>query len=78
MDQMGDDAGMRSMAGIAPVNGDSAPDETVAGYGPDVAFTFDFPTTGHYAIWVQVERHYHVLTVPLALEVIAAPPGPPK
>ncbi|WP_345496330.1 GumC domain-containing protein [Nocardia callitridis] len=60
---------------MPPVNGDSAPDETVAAYGPDVSFTYTFPTEGQYRLWIQVERNYRILTVPLVLEVGAAPGG---
>jgi hypothetical protein len=64
--------GMGGMIGVAPVNGDSAPDETVAAYGPDVPFTFTFPIAGRYRLWIQVERAYTVLTVLAVLDVTAA------
>jgi hypothetical protein len=64
--------GMGAMVGMAPVNGDSAPDETVAAYGPDVPFTFTFPVAGEYRLWIQVEREYTVLTVPVVLDVAVA------
>jgi hypothetical protein len=54
---------------MLPVNGDSAPDETVAAYGPAVPFTYTFPTAGHYRIWIQVERDYTVLTLPIVLDI---------
>jgi hypothetical protein len=60
------------MVGMAPVNGDSAPDETVAAYGPGVPFTYAFPVAGRYRLWIQVERRYVVLTVPVVLDVAAA------
>ena len=60
------------MVGMAPVNGDSAPDETVAAYGPDVPFTYTFPVAGQYRLWIQVERHYTVLTVPVVVDVAAS------
>ena len=59
---------------MLPVNGDSAPDETVAAYGPAVPFTFTFPGPGEYRVWIQVERNYTVLTIPVVLDV-AAPGG---
>ncbi|MEV6609980.1 hypothetical protein [Kutzneria sp. NPDC051319] len=61
-----------SMGGLMPVNGDSAPDETVAAYGPDVAFTYTFPLAGDYQAWIQVERDYRVETIPLTIHVGAA------
>jgi hypothetical protein len=67
------DLGMGGMVGMAPVNGDSPPDETVAAYGPDVPFTFTFPLAGQYRLWIQAERHNTVLTVPVVLDVAAAP-----
>jgi hypothetical protein len=60
---------MAGMIGVAPVNGDSPPDETVAAYGPDVPFTFTFPIAGRYRLWIQAERAYTVLTVPVVLDV---------
>jgi hypothetical protein len=69
----GSDSG-GGMVGMTPVNGDSAPDETVAAYGPDVPFTYTFPTPGRYRLWSQVELRYAVLTVPLVIDV-AAPSG---
>jgi hypothetical protein len=67
-------SGMSGMI-VAPVNGDSASDETVAAYGPDVPFTFTFPIAGQYRLWIQVERNYTVLTVPVVLDVAAPVQG---
>ncbi|GAA2816558.1 hypothetical protein [Kribbella solani] len=47
------------------------PDETVAGFGPEVRFTTTFPYPGRYYLWVQVERDYAVLTIPVVLDVPA-------
>jgi hypothetical protein len=58
-----------SMAGLMPVNGDSAADETVAAYGPSISFTFTFGSPGRYLLWIQAERDYRILTVPAVLEV---------
>ncbi|WP_433663844.1 hypothetical protein ACQPW1_18075 [Nocardia sp. CA-128927] len=74
MSGMHDMQGMGAAVGrgvmlMPPVNGESPPDETVAAYGPDVPFTFTFPVSGRYRLWIQVERNYTVLTVPLVLEV---------
>lgn len=57
---------------MAPTNGDSAPDETVAAYGPTIAYTFVFPEPGVYRVWIQFARDFAVVTVPLALHVSAA------
>ncbi|WP_328617161.1 hypothetical protein OHS18_13000 [Amycolatopsis sp. NBC_00355] len=65
------------MAGLPPINGDSAPDETVAAYGPDVPFTYTFPVPGRYRLWIQVERRYTVLTVPVVLDVAPEPQETP-
>ncbi|WP_326567878.1 hypothetical protein VSH64_39660 [Amycolatopsis rhabdoformis] len=51
------------------------PDETVNAYGPDVPFTYTFATPGRYRLWLQAERGWSVLTVPVALDVPAAPGG---
>ena len=67
------DAAMSGMIGVALVNGDSPPDETVAAYGPDVPFTFTFPIAGQYRLWIQAERQNTILTVPVVLDVTAAP-----
>jgi hypothetical protein len=67
-------SGMSGML-VPPVNGDSAPDETVAAYGPDVPFTFTFPVAGQYRLWIQAERDYTVLTVPVVLDVAASDQG---
>ncbi|WP_324192420.1 hypothetical protein [Nocardia transvalensis] len=63
---------------MQPVNGESAPDETVAAYGPEVPFTYTFPKPGRYRLWIQAERNYTVLTVPIVLDVAPAstPPIP--
>jgi hypothetical protein len=61
---------MSAMIRMSPVNGDSAPDETVASYGPDVPFTFTFPVAGQYRLWVQVERDYTLLTIPVVIDVV--------
>ncbi|HEV7420669.1 MAG TPA: hypothetical protein VGO30_12585 [Mycobacterium sp.] len=66
----GVDNPMDAMMAMNPVNGDSAPDETVAGYGPDVPFTFTFPAAGQYRLWVQVERDYTLLTIPVVIDVV--------
>ena len=62
---------MSGMGGLMPVNGDSAVDETVAAYGPDISFTFTFPEPGTYRIWLQAERNFTVLTVPAVLRITA-------
>ncbi|UFS95887.1 hypothetical protein [Nocardia huaxiensis] len=54
-----------------PAPGSQPPDESVAVYGPDVAFTHTFPLPGRYLVWAQAERGYAVLTVPATVEVTA-------
>jgi hypothetical protein len=66
----GADNPMDAMMAMNPLNGDSAPDETVAGYGPEVPFTFTFPAAGQYRLWVQVERDYTLLTIPVVIDVV--------
>jgi hypothetical protein len=48
------------------------PDESVAAFGPDVRFTYTFPLPGRYLAWVQVERDYSIVTVPMVVDVPAA------
>ncbi|MFI6996885.1 hypothetical protein [Nocardia sp. NPDC050175] len=69
MDAAGSGRGVMLMP---PVNGESPPDETVAAFGPDVPFTFTFPVAGRYRLWIQVERNYTLLTVPVVLDVAGA------
>ena len=63
---------MPEMAGLMPVNGDNAADETVAAYGPSLSFTYTFSQPGRYRIWIQAERDYRILTIPAVLDVRAA------
>ena len=62
-------SGMTGMGGLMPVNGDSAVDETVAAYGPDISFTYTFPAPGRYLLWLQAERDFRVLTVPAVIDI---------
>nr|WP_237088165.1 hypothetical protein [Nocardia seriolae] len=57
-----------------PTLGAQPPDETVAAYGPKVAFTFTFPQPGRYLVWAQAERGYSVMTVPAMVDVRAGAP----
>ncbi|MEC3918321.1 hypothetical protein [Nocardia sp. CDC160] len=57
-----------------PALGAQPPDETVAAYGPNVAFTFTFPQPGRYLVWAQAERGYSVMTVPATVDVRAGGP----
>ncbi|AYF79396.1 hypothetical protein D7D52_26125 [Nocardia yunnanensis] len=58
-----------------PALGTQPPDETVAAYGPNVAFTFTFPLPGRYLVWAQAERGYSVMTVPATIDVRARAQG---
>jgi hypothetical protein len=69
---MGDGMAMEPMVPMAGANGASLPDETVDAYGPTVGFTYVFPLPGTYRAWIQVERHFTVLTVPVLIKVAAA------
>ncbi|MEU7144861.1 hypothetical protein ABZ942_35850 [Nocardia sp. NPDC046473] len=69
MHGMGAAGSGRGVMLMPPVNGESPPDETVAAFGPDVPFTFTFPVAGRYRLWIQVERNYTLLTVPVVLDV---------
>ncbi|MGW5111763.1 hypothetical protein [Nocardia sp. NPDC004123] len=57
-----------------PAVGAQPPDETVAAYGPNVAFTFTFPLPGRYLVWAQAERGYSVMTIPTTVDVRAGVP----
>ncbi|MEU6585684.1 hypothetical protein [Nocardia sp. NPDC046763] len=57
-----------------PAVGAQPPDETVAAYGPNVAFTFTFPLPGRYLVWTQAERGYSVMTIPTTVDVRAGVP----
>ncbi|MGW4355221.1 hypothetical protein ACWELJ_24350 [Nocardia sp. NPDC004582] len=57
-----------------PALGTQPPDETVAAFGPNVAFTFTFPLPGRYLVWAQAERGYTVMTVPATVDVRAGVP----
>ncbi|WP_369638648.1 hypothetical protein [Nocardia sp. JMUB6875] len=57
-----------------PAVGAQPPDETVAAYGPNVAFTFTFPQPGRYLVWAQAERGYSVMTLPATVDVRAGGP----
>ncbi|MUM16110.1 hypothetical protein FZI91_11855 [Mycobacterium sp. CBMA271] len=60
---------MAPVVGVPPLNGDSPPDETVAAFGPNVPFTFTFPRPGRYLAWIQAQRDYRVLTIPIRLDI---------
>ena len=46
---------------------------TAAGYGPTVGFTYAFPRPGRYQLWAQVQRDWQLVTVPITVDVAAAP-----
>jgi len=41
-------------------------------YGPQVGFDYTFPRAGRYALWVQVQRDWQIVTVPVTVDVAAA------
>ncbi|BCJ51462.1 hypothetical protein Asp14428_29370 [Actinoplanes sp. NBRC 14428] len=77
---MHDMEGMDGMAAMVPmpgVLGATLPDETVAAYGPAVGFTVTFPLPGRYRIWLQAEKDYRIITVPITADVRPAPEAAP-
>ena len=58
-----------------PNPSDAVPDETVATGGPRVEFVYTFPTPGRHRMWIQVERDYQVVTVPVEVDVTAPEDG---
>jgi hypothetical protein len=67
-----DGMAMEPMVPMVGANGASLPDETIEAYGPTVGFTYVFPLPGTYRAWIQVERHFTVMTVPVLIKVAAA------
>ncbi|WP_306210057.1 hypothetical protein [Actinoplanes sp. RD1] len=65
-------ADMPAMVPMGTAAGATLPDETVAAYGPVVGFTLAFPQPGTYRLWVQAEKDYRVVTVPVTVAVRAA------
>ncbi|NRQ38736.1 hypothetical protein HII36_43965 [Nonomuraea sp. NN258] len=61
-----------AMGGLTSGNGESIADESVAAFGPDVAFVYTFPAAGHYRVWLQAQRDSTILTVPYLLHVTGA------
>lgn len=55
--------------GPRPDIGAQPPDESVADLGPEVSFTHTFALPGRYQLWMQVQRNYALITVPVVLEV---------
>lgn len=68
---MADGMAMEPMVPMSSATGESLPDETVQAYGPTVGFTYVFPEPGTYRAWIQVERDYTILTVPVLFSVAA-------
>ncbi|MFC4942871.1 hypothetical protein [Pseudonocardia sp. GCM10023141] len=46
---------------------------TATGYGPTTTFTYAFPRAGRYQLWAQVQRDWQLVTVPITVDVTAAP-----
>jgi hypothetical protein len=62
-------AHVHAMIPMTPGAQNPVPDETVAAYGPDVAFTYTFPAPGRYLLWAQAERGFGITTVPATVDV---------
>ncbi|MHC1561079.1 hypothetical protein ACR9E3_19125 [Actinomycetospora sp. C-140] len=45
-------------------------------YGPEVAFEHTFARAGRHELWVQVQRDWQVVTVPVTLDVAPETPSP--
>lgn len=58
-----------SMVPPAPGAAGGQPDESIARYGPELAFTYTFALPGRYRVWVQTERDYAILTASTEVEV---------
>jgi hypothetical protein len=46
---------------------------TAAGYGPTIGFSYAFPRPGRYQLWAQVVHDWQLVTVPITVDVAAAP-----
>ncbi|MDP9793990.1 hypothetical protein J2S43_002502 [Catenuloplanes nepalensis] len=75
MDGMDGTTGM-GMVPMAGALGRTLPDETVAAYGPGIGFTLTFPVPGRYRMWLQAEKNYRIITVPLTADVKPAAGDP--
>ncbi|WP_145810990.1 hypothetical protein [Kribbella amoyensis] len=65
---------LASMAAQANDPQRAIPDESVAAEGPELRFTFSFPTAGRYLAWVQFVRDYRIHTVPFTVTVSKGQP----
>lgn len=62
-------AHVHAMAPTTRVASQESPDESVAAFGPEVSFTHTFPLPGRYRVWVQAQRDYALMTVPVLVTV---------
>jgi hypothetical protein len=46
-------------------------------YGPRISFEHTFPRAGRYQLWVQVQRGWQIVTVPVSVDVAPAAPATP-
>ena len=56
---------------------DTSPAGPAGTYGPQVGFDHTFPRAGRYALWVQVQRDWQIVTVPVTVEVAPGPAAAP-
>lgn len=56
---------------------DMSPAGPAGTYGPQVTFAHTFPRAGRHLLWVQVQRDWEVVTVPVTVDVVAGPPSAP-
>ncbi|GLZ45492.1 hypothetical protein Acsp06_16770 [Actinomycetospora sp. NBRC 106375] len=55
---------------------DMSPAGPAGTYGPEVAFEHTFARAGRHEVWVQVQRDWQVVTVPVTLDVAPETPSP--
>ena len=56
---------------------DMSPAGPAGTYGPEVGFDCTFPRAGRYELWVQVQRDWQIVTVPVTVDVAPGPAAAP-
>ncbi len=73
-----DMAGMSGMAGTATAAPEMAGMEMLKYYGPDLEFMTEFPSSGLWAIWLQVQYKGDVYTFPFVVDITDNASGTPE